>query len=117
MKTTIASAVIAGFTLSQRLVELGVEDEQVRELVGTLGGSLGAIMDAVEKVDTAVTIVSRAAQNDDLLTVVEGCAAIKGVTADLVSDQQTIMDTMYGGMSKDELAIMTLLQQLAGIKL
>lgn len=117
MKTTIATAVIAGFTLSQRLVELGVEDDQVRELVGTLGGSLGAIMDAVEKVDIATGLVQAAAQRDDLLTVVEGLAAIKGVTANLVSDQQTIMDAMYGGMSKDELAMLMLLQELAGIKL
>lgn len=110
--TTIASAVLAGYKLSQRLVELNVEDDQVRTLVGDLATSLGSIMDLVEKVDTAVAIVGRAAQADDLLTVVEGVAAIKGVTAGLVADQQSIMDAMYEGVSREELQLMMLMEAL-----
>jgi hypothetical protein len=114
-KTTIASAVLAGFSLAERLQELGVQDQKLSDLIGELASSLGAVMDSVEKVDTAVGIVGRAAQNDDLLTVVEGCAVIKGVTSDLVSDQDKIMQAM---LSEEDLAIMQLLQilQAGGIR-
>lgn len=110
--TTIASAVLAGYKLSQRLMELKVEDDQVRTLVGDLAGSLGSIMDLVEKVDKASAIVSRAAQNDDLSTVVEGIGHIKDITTVLVSDQQSIMDTLYGGMSREELQLVMLMEAL-----
>lgn len=115
-KVTIATAVLAGHALGARLEELKIVDEQVFKLVGELGGSLGSIMDMVEKVDTALAIVQKAAQTDDLLTVVEGVAVIKAVTADLVSDQDKIMAELFGGMSKEELEVLTLLRSL-GIKI
>lgn len=114
-KVTIAAAVLVGLALSDRLQELGIEDEIVRKSVGDLATALGNVMNMVEKVDIASSIVQRAAQNDDLLTVVEGMAAIKGVTADLVSDQDKIMEAMMGGLSEEEALMFKLLAELGGL--
>lgn len=110
-KTTIASAVLAGFEIAGRLQELKIQDEKLAGLIGDLATSLGAVMDSVGKVDTAVGIVGRAAQNDDLLTVVEGCAVIRGVTSDLVSEQDSIMKAM---LSPEDYAMLQVIQMLQG---
>lgn len=115
-KVTIAAAVLAGHGLGARLEELNLIDEQVAKLVGDLGGALGSIMDMVEKVDQAVAIVQRSTTEGDYDNVVEGLRVIKRVTEDLVSDQDKIMETLFGGMSKEEMQMIALLKAL-GIKL
>uniref|UniRef100_A0AAU6VXK3 Uncharacterized protein n=2 Tax=unclassified bacterial viruses TaxID=12333 RepID=A0AAU6VXK3_9VIRU len=115
-KVVIATAVLAGYNLGARLEELAIEDAALFKLVGELGGSLGSIMDMVEKVDQAVGLIQAAAQRDDLQTVVEGLAVVKRVTADLVSDQDKIMEAMYEGMSKEEVQMLALLRAI-GVKI
>lgn len=110
MKITIASAVLAGLALAEHLNELNLQGDTVlQEKLGTLAASLAHVMDAVEKVDTAVGLVGAAAQRDDLLTVVKGVSVIKAVTAELVSDQDKIMEAM---LSPEDIMIMQLLQAL-----
>ena len=111
-KVTIAAAVLAGLTLSDRLVELGVKDESVFKAVGDLASALGEVMAVTEKVDLAVGLVSAAQLSDDEDTVMRGLAAIKAVTSDLVSDQDKIMAAMLGDMSEEEALLMRLLAEL-----
>jgi hypothetical protein len=111
-KVTIAAAVLAGLTLSDRLVELGVQDEAVFKVIGDLAGALGEVMAVTEKVDLAVGLVSAAQLADDEDTVMRGLAAIKAVTSDLVSDQDKIMAAMLGDMSEEEALMMRLLAEL-----
>jgi hypothetical protein len=92
---TIAAAVLA-----DRLTELEVQDEQLAVLIGDLAGSLGAVMDMSEKVDYAVSVVRREFEMGNNASAYEGLALIKGVTSDLVADQDKIEAAM--GLSIDD---------------
>lgn len=115
-KTTLATSVIAGYNLGARLEELSIEDEKVFELVGELGGSLGKVMDLLQKVDQALAIVQRATTEGDYDRVVEGLSAIKGVVENLVSDQDKIEEALFADMPREQHEMLAILRAL-GIKI
>lgn len=115
-KVTIAAAVLAGLTLSDRLTELGhMGDEVIHKSVGELAGALGELMAIVEKVDIAVGIVSEAILHDEEDVALRGLAAIKGVTEDLVSDQDKLNAALTAGLSDEDKLLMALLAELGNL--
>jgi hypothetical protein len=111
-KVTIAAAVLAGMTVSDRLVELGVQDEVVFKAIGELAGALGAVMSVTEKVDLAIGMIAADQLADDEDRVMQGLAAVKEATSNLVADQDKIMKAMLGDMSEEEALMMRLLAEL-----
>lgn len=111
-KVTIASAVIAGLAISDRLNELEIKDEKLFHLIGELAGSLGAVMATTEKLDMALEIMDRAAQRDDLLCLVEGIDAVRPTLSELVSDQDKIMEAMLKDVSPQEALLIKLMAEI-----
>lgn len=109
----IATAVLAGLAISDRLNELGIQDEFLFQAVGELAGSLGEIMAVTEKVDLAVGIVSAHVLSGNEDGVMMGLSAIKAVTEDLVSDQDKVMEAMMGSASDEEKMLLALLAEIS----
>jgi hypothetical protein len=113
-KVTIATAVLAGLAISDRLQELTIVDDVLFEEVGNLAGALGAVMQLIEQVDVATGIVLSAVEASDQATALKGLTAIKAVTSDLVSDQDKVNAAL--GMTEEEQAIFALMAALGMMK-
>lgn len=113
-KVTIATSVLAGLALSDRLQELGIVDEQVHDQVGKLAASLAEVMVAVEKVDQAIGLISEASQKGDTFNVDRGLSVVRRVTTNLIADQDQIEAAFMKGASPEEILLMKLMAALSG---
>ncbi|AHJ87351.1 hypothetical protein phiPsa267_096 [Pseudomonas phage phiPsa267] len=112
-KVTIATAVLAGLAVSDRLNELDVQDEQLATLVGDLAKSLAEVMAVTEMVDKAVSITAEQSQKGDTFEVDRGLAAIRQVTSNLVSDQEKITEAFMKNATPEEMLLMKLMAALS----
>lgn len=116
-KVTIASAVLAGLAIADRLNELQVADEQLHKEVGVLAAGLGALMATTEKVGAALSVVEQAIEARDDSTAIEGVKLCKIAVDELTSDQDKVMDAMLKGASEEEKLLIKLLSELSGLGL
>lgn len=117
MTITIAKAVIAGLTISDRLTELNVPyDQELAGAVADLAGELASIMVVVEKIDQAVALISGDALAGEEDSMMRGLAAVKETTAMLVSGQEELEAKLYGDMTEEEFLMQQLLQAIGSLR-
>lgn len=114
-KVTIATAVLAGLKVSERLNELELNDEKLFGLIGELARSLADVQFTAERVDTALDICVTASKAHDYTTVAERLPVIKQITADLVSDQDKVRAAMLEGADEETKALMALVELLSSL--
>lgn len=116
-KVVIANAVLAGFTLSNRIQELGFgADPIIRKEVEALATTLADVMAVTESVDKAVGVIQQAFREGEVEQVIRGLMLVKDVTSELVSEQENLIKVMTGGVDPEITAILELLEALKGLK-
>ncbi|UAV89692.1 hypothetical protein [Pseudomonas phage COT4] len=114
-KVTIASAVLAGVSIADRLSELEVPyDEVLFTGVGDLAENLAKVMATLELIDECVKLAVGDIQAGNVEHGVKGLQLIAGVTTELLADQDKIEQAM--GITPEEKALYELLAAL-GVKL
>jgi hypothetical protein len=114
---TIANAVIAGLNISDRLTALEVSyDEQLAENIAALASEMAGIMVMAEKIDQAMALISKDALSGDEDRMMQGIAAVKGVTEMLVSGQDALNEKLYGGLTEEEFLMQQLLQSIGSMR-
>lgn len=114
-KVTIATAVLAGLKVSERLNELELNDEKLFGLIGELARSLADVQFTAERVDAALDICVTASKARDYTTVAERLPVIKQITADLVSDQDKVRAAMLEGADEETKALLALVELLGSL--
>ena len=114
-KVTLASAVLAGVSIADRLNVLDVpHDVELYTSVGDLAANLAKVMATLELVDECLKLAIGEIEAGNIEHAVKGLQLIAATTTELLEDQDKIEAAM--GITPEEKALYELLASL-GVKL